>query len=67
MKIMSWNIRGSGSLIKIRAIKKLLCKINPDLVVLQEVKREFVDQVFAASIWRSRFVEWVLLLALRTS
>ena len=61
MKILSWNIRGSGSSIKRRAIKKVICKINPDLVVLQEVKRETIDRAFVASIWRSRFKEWVFL------
>ena len=53
MKILSWNIRGSGSLIKRKAIKKVICKINPDLVVLQEVKRDLIDLAFVASIWRS--------------
>ena len=61
MKILSWNIRGSGSLMKKIAIKKVICKINPDLVVLQEVKRELIDRTFVASIWRSRFKEWVVL------
>ena len=40
MKIITWNIRGSGSADKRRSIKRLLCRVNPDLVVLQEVKRE---------------------------
>ena len=61
MKILSWNIRGSGSPTKWRAIKKVVCKLNSDLVVLQEVKRESIDRTFVASIWRSRFKEWVLL------
>ena len=67
MKILSWNIRGSGSSIKKRAIKKIICKINPDLVVLQEVKREAIDRAFVASIWISRFKEWVFLLAIGRS
>ena len=66
MKILSWNIRRSGSSIKKRAIKKVICKINPDLVVLQ-VKREMIDRVFVASIWRSRFKEWVVLPAVGLS
>ena len=61
MKILSWNIRGSGSSCKRRAIKKTICNSSPDLVVLQEVKREVIDRAFVASIWRSRFKEWVLL------
>ena len=31
------------------------------MVVLQEVKREEIDRAFVASIWRSRFKEWVVL------
>ena len=64
MKILSWSIRGSGSSIKRRAIKKVICKINPNLVVLQEVKKEMIDRAFVASIWRSRFIEWVVLSAI---
>ena len=67
MKILSWNIRGSGSQTKRRVIKKLICRINPDLVVLQEVKRESIDRAFVASIWSSRFKEWVVLPAIGRS
>ena len=67
MKILSWNIRGNGSSIKRRAIKNVICKINPDLVVLQEVKRKLINRAFVASIWRSRFKEWVVLPAIGRS
>ena len=67
MKILTWNIRGSGSACKRRAIKKTICKINPDLVVLHEVKREVIDRAFVASIWRSRFKERVVLPSIRRS
>ena len=60
MKIITWNIRGSGSADK-RSIKRLLCRVNPDLVVLQEVKREVADKQLIGSLWKSRFKEWVLL------
>ena len=61
MKILTWNIRGNGSSDKRRSIKRLLCRVNPDLVVLQEVKREVVDRQLIGSLWKSRFKEWVLL------
>ena len=61
MKILTWNIRGSGSTTKRRAIKKTICQINSDLVVPQEVKWEEIERAFVASIWRSRFKEWVVL------
>lgn len=61
MKILSWNIRGSRSPDKRSAIKALIGKETPDLVVLQEVKRESVNRGFIGSIWSSRFKEWILL------
>ena len=67
MKILSWNIRGSGSSSKRRAIKQVLCKVNPDIVVLQELKREEVSRTFVGSLWRSRFKEWLVLPALGTA
>ena len=60
MKIMTWNVRGSGSYRK-RSIKEVICKEDPDLVVLQEIKKENVDRLFVGSVWRSRFKEWLLL------
>ena len=57
MKIISWNIKGSGFADKRRSIKRLLCRVNLDLVVLQEVKREVADRSLIGSIWKSRFKE----------
>lgn len=61
MKILSWNIRGGGSAGKRRAIKEVICRENPDLVVLQEVKKINIDRNFVGSIWCSRFKDWLLL------
>ena len=47
--------------------KKVICKIDPDLVVLQEIKRKMIDHAFLVSIWRSRFKEWVVLAAIGRS
>ena len=41
MKILSWNIRGLGSKKKMRIVKRLLSSQSPDVVMLQETKREF--------------------------
>ena len=60
-KILSWNIRGSGSSSKRRAIRQAICKANLDIVVLQETKWEEVSRSFVGSIWRSRFKEWLVL------
>ena len=61
MKIFSWNTRGSGSSSKRRAIKKTICKVDPDIVVLQETKREEVNRLLVGSLWRSRFKKWIVL------
>lgn len=53
--------RGCGSFVKRRAIKEIVCKENLAIVVIQEVKKEFVNRVFIGSLWRSKFKDWVLL------
>ena len=65
MKILTWNVRGSGSYRKRRSIKEVICKEDPDVVILQEVKKENVDRQFVGSIWKSRFKEWLLLPSIR--
>ena len=67
MKILTWNVRGCGSYRKRRSIKEVISKEDPDIVVLQEVKKEIVDRRFVGSIWRSRFKEWLLLPSVGTS
>ena len=67
MKIMTWNVRGCGSYNKRRSIKEVISKEDPDMVVLQEVKKEIVDRRFVGSIWKSRFKESILLPSVWTS
>ena len=57
IKMITWNIRGSGSSDKRRTIKRLIFRVNPDLVVLQEVKRRVADRRLIRSLWKSRFKE----------
>uniref|UniRef100_A0A803P465 Reverse transcriptase domain-containing protein n=1 Tax=Cannabis sativa TaxID=3483 RepID=A0A803P465_CANSA len=70
LKNLTFNInyeKGSGDKMKRKAIKATLSKVNPDLVVLQEVKKASVDRTFIGSIWRSRFKAWILLPAIGRS
>ncbi|XP_062109433.1 uncharacterized protein LOC133820653 [Humulus lupulus] len=60
MKILSWNVRGCGSKEKRKAIKELICKVNQDIIILQEIKKASIDRRFIGSIWRSRFKGWIL-------
>ena len=38
-------------------MREAICKANPDIVVLQEIKREEINRSLVESIWRSRFKE----------
>ena len=61
MKILSWNVRGLGGTDKRKVIKELLCKEKPDIVILQETKKEKIDNKLIGSVWGARFKEWVVL------
>ena len=39
----------------------LLCHENPDVVLLQEIKRELCDKRFVGSVWKVRNKEWAVL------
>ncbi|KAL6288610.1 hypothetical protein ACE6H2_006120 [Prunus campanulata] len=59
MKIVSWNIRGLGSRSKRLLIKEQLRRLKPDIVILVETKKETINKKLVASVWGSRFKEWV--------
>ena len=61
MKIVSWNVRGVGSLRKRGIIKNYLNKVNLDIVVLQETKKEDLDERWVQSLWKARFRNLVAL------
>ena len=51
MKIISWNVRGLGSRNKRRMVKDFLRSENPDVVMIQETKKENCDR---------RSISWVI-------
>ena len=61
MKIISWNTRGLGSKKKRMVVKDFLRLQNPDVVMLQETKREVCDRRFVGSVWSIRNKEWATL------
>lgn len=67
MKILYWNVRGLGDVRKRGMIKDILKKIGPDMVVIQETKKENFDRKDVSSIWGSKFKEWVFLPSLGRS
>ena len=61
MKILSWNTRGLGSRKKRRTVRRFLSTQNPDVVMLQETKREIWDRRLVSSIWKGKSLAWVAL------
>ncbi|RVX02466.1 hypothetical protein CK203_031122 [Vitis vinifera] len=60
---LSWNVRGLGSRNKRRMVKDFLRSENPDVVMIQETKKEKCDRRFVGSVWTVRNKDWVALLA----
>ncbi|RVX13546.1 hypothetical protein CK203_020982 [Vitis vinifera] len=53
-KCESWNVRGLGSRNKRRMVKDFLRSENPDVVMIQETKKENCDRRFVGSVWTVR-------------
>ena len=58
MKIINWNTRGLGSRNKRRVVKDFLRLENPDVVMIQETKKEKCDRRFVGSVWTVRNKDW---------
>ena len=58
MKILSWNIRGMGSLVKKRFVKKVIYQRKPDFVMIQESKLERVDIFTIRSVWSGAQIDF---------
>ena len=61
MKIVSWNVRGIGSVRKRGVIKENLLKMRLDIVLLQETKKETLEDKVVGSLWKARNRSWVAL------
>ena len=57
MKILSWNTRGLCSKKKRRTVRRFLSSQNPNVVMLQDTKREIWDKRFVSSVWKGRSME----------
>lgn len=51
MKIVSFNIRGAGSLVKSKAVRDLIFKLRVDFCCLQETKLENMNESVVRSLW----------------
>ena len=61
MNILSWNIRGLGSKKKMRNVRRFLSSQNPNVVMLQDTKRQIWDKRFVSSVWKGRSMKWARL------
>ncbi|KAL4347478.1 hypothetical protein GQ457_17G001450 [Hibiscus cannabinus] len=50
--LMSWNIRGLGSDVKISVVRQLVRLHRIDVLFIQEVKKSDVDDLFVRRLWR---------------
>lgn len=50
MIVVSWNVRGIGSGKKRGVIKDSLRKMNPDIIILHETKREIMEERILGSL-----------------
>lgn len=62
MRIISWNIKGLGNPFKNFSIKEVLRRYKADIIMLQETKKEVIDNKCFQSVWGSRKHDWVSLL-----
>jgi hypothetical protein len=51
MKIISWNIRGLGGVVKRKEVQKLIRETSPNIVCLQETKLSLCDDFLCTSLW----------------
>ncbi|GLT31257.1 hypothetical protein SLA2020_342010 [Shorea laevis] len=60
MKLISFNVRGLGSMLKRKEVGKLVREEQPDFLFLQETKLEKVDDDLGRTVWNSGEVGWVM-------
>lgn len=54
MKIISWNTRGMKNINKRLALRRFLKIHMPDVILIQESKKEEFDALFIKSPWSSK-------------
>ncbi|GLT62037.1 hypothetical protein SLA2020_347040 [Shorea laevis] len=60
MKIVSFNVRGLGGVLKRMEVGKLVRVERPDFLFLQETKLEVVDNGLCRLLWVSDKFEWAM-------
>ncbi|GLT56373.1 hypothetical protein SLA2020_294170 [Shorea laevis] len=60
MKLISFNVRGLGSVLKRKEVGKLVRVERPDVLFLQETKLEMVEGNLCKMLWFSDEFDWVM-------
>ncbi|GLT90131.1 hypothetical protein SLE2022_080800 [Rubroshorea leprosula] len=60
MKLVSFNVRGLGSVLKRKEVGKLVRIEQPDFLFLQETKLETGDDDLCRTMWNSNEIDWVM-------
>lgn len=58
MKIVSYNVRGLGSVPKRRVLRELVSKEQIDLLCVQETKLEELDVQLCSQVWGDTDFDW---------
>lgn len=58
MRMLSYNVRGLGSVAKCRDVGDIIRKKRVDFCMLQESKKEEVDEFLCKSIWTEGNFSW---------
>ncbi|OVA20976.1 hypothetical protein BVC80_8831g21 [Macleaya cordata] len=57
-KILTWNVRGLGSLERQAAVHKVIVDYKANLVVLQETKMEVISTELIETVWGNVSLGW---------
>ncbi|GLU16530.1 hypothetical protein SLE2022_329610 [Rubroshorea leprosula] len=58
MKVLSFNVRGLGNMVKRRELGRLVREEKPNLLFLQETKLEGVEEWLCKKLWYSDDFDW---------
>lgn len=58
MKFLSWTVCGLGGIEK-RSMKECICKYNPNMVILQETKKERIVPQLIQSAGGGDLLSWI--------
>lgn len=58
MRIISLNVRGLGSKAKRTEVRNLIRSYNVDFCMIQETKKECMDQSYCFRLWGGREIDW---------